>query len=106
MALIRLMAPEMTTTNASWAMNRNSRLPAVKACSCLLPRTAQATAADTSSPTNIHTKAWVRKAAWSRASGLTPSADGDAYVLGVGIRFSFIGAMAPHRSAGTADPCE
>ena len=41
--------------------------------------TRYATAAVTSRPTNIHRKAWLRKAACSRASGLTPSWAGDAY---------------------------
>ncbi len=38
-----------------------------------------ATPAVTSRPANIHRKAWLRNAAWSRASGLTPSWAGEAY---------------------------
>src|SRR6478672_520223 len=67
---MRWIAPLMTTTIASCA----------KSSRAWLLWTTLATPAVTMSPANIHTKACVRNACARRASGLTPSAAGEAPV--------------------------
>ena len=78
-ALIRLIAALIPITIPSCTMNRMKKLPAANAESWSFDCTNAATPAVTSSPANIQTKAWVRNAVCRRASGLTPSVDGDAY---------------------------
>src|SRR6476469_3398111 len=77
---MRWIAPLMTTTIASCAMNRKKKLPCAKSSRAWLLWTTLATPAVTMSPANIHTKACVRNACARRASGLTPSAAGEAPV--------------------------
>ena len=77
-ALIFLMPRLITKTSASCAMNNRKKFSLAKASSRSFDCTTNATPAVTIRPTNIHRKAWVRKAADRRASGLTPSAEGDA----------------------------
>ena len=81
-ALIRLIAPLMTTTIANWAMISRKTLPWANDRRRSLVWTVNATPALTSSPANIHRKACERNAAASRASGLTPRADGDVVPTG------------------------
>ena len=83
-------------------MKRMKKLFAANSSSLGVLWTAKPRPAVTSSPANIHRKAWVRNAAWRRASGLTPSADGDAY--GVGMRFSVIGVRLLVGRVTCADP--
>src|SRR5688500_13749181 len=79
----------MPITSASWAMIRRKKLSAANPTSVALDWTTKATPALIIRPTNIHTKAWVRNAWASRASGLTPRADGEAAVPGArsGVRY-------------------
>src|SRR3954452_13189189 len=75
-ALIRVIAPAMTMTIASWAMNSRKKLPLANSRSFGLLCTTYATPAVRSRPANIHMNAWDRKALARRASGLTPRVDG------------------------------
>src|SRR3954464_3626006 len=77
-ALIRVIAPAMTMTIASWAMNSRKKFPLANSRSFGLLWTTYATPAVRSSPANIHRNAWDRNAFARRASGLTPRLDGVA----------------------------
>ena len=78
MALILLMAPEMAITSANCAMMISRNQSVANSMARSLPVTAAATAAVNSRPANIQANACVRIAAESFASGLTPTAEGDA----------------------------
>src|SRR3954466_798858 len=72
------MAPAMTMTMASWAMNSRKKLPSANWRSFGLLWTTKAMPAVTRRPANIHRNACDRNALASRASGLTPRAEGVA----------------------------